>query len=325
MFVDRRLGGMTRWHLSPPRDYLMRLPDEVRESVVFVGRVIPVGGREERRLLGTAFVVGVVAEDDPNVKCLYLVTARHVAAQLSLGGPWFVRFNTKEGGFVDADRDSPGIWWTHPEEPDSADAAVEQLFDLPEGVELRHVPEEMLATEKVIREVSIGPGDAVNIVGLFTKMTGRQRNIPIVRTGNVAMIPSERVPGIEICDATHESDVYLIEARSVGGLSGSPVYVTGTVIFPGFVDQLGKTVNVPLHGNIYLLGLMHGHWDVKESEINEVRVRAVKGDRQGVNVGIAVVVPAQKIFDILRRDELVHIRGEVVKALRRAEGTTSPD
>jgi hypothetical protein len=59
-------------------------------------------------------------------------------------------------------------------------------------------------------------------------MTGRKRNIPIVRTGNISMIPSEKVPGIQIRRGESvESEVYLIEARSVGGLSGSPVFIRG--------------------------------------------------------------------------------------------------
>src|SRR5262249_10156457 len=164
--------------------------------------------------------------------------------------------------------------------------------------------------------------------GLFTKMTGRQKNIPMFRMGSVAMMPTERVPGIQIAGNTYESEVYLVEARSVGGISGCPVFVRQTVNLPAVVGQGTKaahTTQAPLAGRFFLLGLMHGHWDVREDEINEAQIKSVGKDRRGVNVGIAVVVPAKKILEILRSAELA--RGRTADELDRriAEGTTAPD
>jgi hypothetical protein len=50
----------------------------------------------------------------------------------------------------------------------------------------------MFVTESVIHERRIGPGDLVFMVGLFTRMTGKRKNFPIVRIGNMAMMPSEK-------------------------------------------------------------------------------------------------------------------------------------
>jgi hypothetical protein len=53
---------------------------------------------------------------------------------------------------------------------------------------------------------------------------------------------------------------------------------------------------------------MHGHWDIKESEINNPRIAQ---DRQrGVNLGIGIVVPAYKIHETLYQSALVNMRKE---------------
>ncbi len=44
-----------------------------------------------------------------------------------------------------------------------------------------------------------------------------------------------------------------------------------------------------------LLGVMQGHWDVKESEINSPTIRHDK--KHGVNYGICIVTPASKIYE----------------------------
>ena len=63
-------------------------------------------------------------------------------------------------------------------------------------------------------------------------MTGRDRNFPIVRTGHIAMMPDEKIPKVKIGDWEGNADAYLIESRSIGGWSGSPVFVRGTYYVP---------------------------------------------------------------------------------------------
>jgi hypothetical protein len=49
---------------------------------------------------------------------------------------------------------------------------------------------------------------------------------------------------------------------------------------------------------------MHGHWDIPSSEKNDI----VHDERGLVNMGIAIVVPAQKIVDTLNLPQLQHQR-----------------
>jgi hypothetical protein len=332
MILDTRLGNTPRWWLTPPKDGKMRVPDQVRESVVFVGRLIAYGTEERQRPLGTAFFVSVPSEAFPDVTYLYLVTARHVAKGLSLGGPWFLRFNVTGGGIGQATAEDGKGWWYHPTEPEAVDAAVHEVIVSP-GMDFKHVPVSIFATEEVIQGHDIGPGDMVFITGLFTKMSGRRRNIPIVRTGNVAMLPPERIPGIEIDTGKPvESEVYLVEARSIGGLSGSPVFVRETIYFPldlpdpGKEDQSAKRVEMMQGpGAFFLLGLMHGHWDIREQDLNEIEILTGGEGKQGVNLGIAVVVPAKKIWEVLNQRALVELRRQQDEERRAKEGTTTSD
>ena len=51
----------------------------------------------------------------------------------------------------------------------------------------------MFVTNEILSQFSIGIGDEVFVTGLFRGHTGRQRNVPIVRVGNIAAMPEEKV------------------------------------------------------------------------------------------------------------------------------------
>jgi hypothetical protein len=186
----------------------------------------------------------------------------------------------------------------HVHNDDSVDVAVFPWAPPTDVVDYKFVSTKMFLTDEVIKEKSIGPGDEVFITGLFSRHSGNARNIPIVRMGNVAMMPDEPVP-----TSIGPMDAHLIEARSIGGLSGSPVFVRET-------RQFGL-------GNIYLLGLMHGHWDIAPKTINDMVVADEDRPGSSVNMGIAIVVPARKILEVINSPELADLRanaeGEYLK------------
>ena len=76
------------------------------------------------------------------------------------------------------------------------------------------------ADDKFILENEVGVGDEVFITGLFSHHHGNHKNIPIVRTGNIASMPEEKIQ-----TQNYLREAFLIEARSIGGLSGSPVFL----------------------------------------------------------------------------------------------------
>jgi hypothetical protein len=73
---------------------------------------------------------------------------------------------------------------------------------------------------------------------------------------------------------------------------------------------------------IYLLGLIHGHWDIPAEKTTDTtedsKIRA------GVNVGIAMVVPAKKILETLNCEELARLRVKI-EAKQIALNSPTPD
>ena len=110
------------------------------------------------------------------------------------------------------------------------------------------------------------------MIGLLHHVPGEKTIMPIARFGNLALIPAEPIPwkGKFI-------EAYLLESRSIGGLSGSPVFA--------------KMPTKKSESSFCLLGVLRGHWDERD-----------------VNVGIAAVTPAIKVAEILSKPELVRER-----------------
>ena len=134
------------------------------------------------------------------------------------------------------------------------------------------------ATKEIIKSEHIGPGDELFIIGHFRYHTGQYKNIPVVRVGNIAACPSEPLK-----TKSGPMKGYLIEARSIGGLSGSPVFTNLNPFRPidGAIKLEAKTTK-----QHYLLGVMRGHYDEGREEFKNSSV-----DVEGVNVGIGIVTP----------------------------------
>jgi hypothetical protein len=267
----------------------MRIADEIIKSVGFVSR-----DTDPLRYAGTAFIVQVPYDETSG--CLHLVTAKHVADVV--GADFVIGFNGKDGMplFV---KNAGVPWYFHPTEKDSVDAAVipfasSRLRDY----DISPIPVQIFMDEARIGEFNIGLGDEIFSVGLFTRYFGRSTLIPIVRTGNIAMMPREPVP----LGPFGLTEVYLAEGRSIGGLSGSPVFCRNTVKMPALNPQ-GQVKHLAGAGQIHLLGLVHGHWDLPMDFSESEKLEAV-------NMGVSIVIPAKKILEILYSPALVEIRNE---------------
>jgi hypothetical protein len=262
----------------------VRVPDHIRRCVAFLA--VPAPGGANPSLVGTAFYVSVPAEGLQDARFSYLVTARHVARVLENSSSFAVRVNTRDGksAFMNIDQH----WWYHPTD-NSVDVAVTP-WSPPDVVECETIPIKMFVTDELIASQSLGTGDEVFIVGLFAHLAGSARNMPIVRVGNIAMMDGEPV---------HSRDfgfmnAYLIEARSIGGISGSPVFV--------WSSGVGGLLNT-----FWLLGSIHGHWDIRPEDKNAYLDEAI--DKAAMtNMGIAIVVPAKKILEVFDHPELVQMR-----------------
>jgi hypothetical protein len=128
----------------------------------------------------------------------------------------------------------------------------------------------------------------VFFTGLYANYPGNKRNFPIVRHGKLALVTNERIP-IDSRDHNKTEDLILAEVTSFGGNSGSPVFVR-----IGGIREGGTT---PLAGySYYLLGVMQGFFS--ESADILFDITAMHGT-VSQNSGIAAVIPAEKISQIL--------------------------
>jgi hypothetical protein len=271
----------------------MIIPDDVRKCVVFLGYRLANG---EMKFAGSAFFIGDGEGDRANHVCL--VSAKHVINGVRSKGldQVFVRFNRKDGS---AEWRSTLLenWVVH-EDPAVDVCAIRH--GIPEELDHLVLPRAITATAEKFSEHEIGLGDEVFITGLFRHHTGSSRNIPIVRIGNLVAMKEEKVQ-----TSAGMADAYLVEARSIGGISGSPVFV-----HLGSARQIGGSMMISSGGpQFLLLGLVHGHYDVEEAMVDEIGEDASSGlSTAKINSGIAIVIPIEKAFDLLDRLRPVAIR-----------------
>lgn len=296
--VDYRLGNLPRYCFTSRNDSLMQLPPEIQKCVAFAC----FNGKGGIQLAGTAFFVGVQTQEI-GASWVYIVTAKHVIAGIlknSIDEKVLLRVNMKNGPSKFVETHSSD-WKYHPGDS-SVDVAVLDLALAVDLVDYLTIPIEIAATQRVVQEQAIGVGDDVFLTGLFVNHFGRARNLPIIRVGNIALMPEEPVDTRDLGPIA----AYLVEARSIGGLSGSPVFV-----------QLGNT---RIRGNIvsmggpnrfYWLGLMHGHFDLKVKGDDTLIEDALSDER--VNMGIAIVVPVDKILEVINQEVFVEMREKVTK------------
>jgi hypothetical protein len=265
----------------------VRISDRLIKCVGFVSL-----DTEPLTFRGTVFLVSVPFDENSGV--LHLVTAKHVAS--AVGDNNFVTVFNGNDGIPRFGKSGGDIRWFYHPTDESVDVAVMPFpSSMIREYDIQHIPISMFATDQRIMEYNIGLGDELVIVGLFTRFFGTSQIEPIVRTGNIAMMPREKIfTGVETIDA------YLAEGRSIGGLSGSPVFCRSTLKMPTQSAD-GSQAFISGLGPFHLLGLMHGHWNLLPS-------MAGPESGEAVNMGISVVVPAKKILEVIYNPELVDLR-----------------
>lgn len=327
-----------------PKIDKVRVPHKVLNAVVFLGARDP-EDRSREEFIGTGFIVAL---EEGGITFPYIVTARHVAEKLERAQEPTARLNDAEGvGHhyalakpvryeVKGQMRETVAWYRHPDDP-NVDVAVtafvpsEPWLNGPAPYKtLPNLPLRMFVTEDMLDPIRgpIGIGDEVFLTGLFAHVKGRESNSPICRVGNLAMLPNE---AINIGLPEGFADVYLIEAKSMGALSGSPVFVRGSHQLPaarslvstpkGFGHRI-EPETVVSSADYLLLGLAHGHWNIPKEDVDAVK--PLLGEKGELNVGIAVVVPAFKILETLNQPKLAAQREDTVRNLTK-EGPTARD
>ena len=298
----------------------MAVADDIRKCVFFIGH----GDEEHFKSCGTAFML----EHDGSA---YLVTARHVVTQALRNDPFSIRINRTDGTSDTFQHDPltgnpPWFKWYFPEDPTVDLAAIP--FNVPArtmGLDMKALKGSAWVLDQVrFLEEGIGLGDTCHAVGLFRVMQGTRRNVPVIHTGNIALVAGEE--RIDVKDWNHDDkrrrlliNAHLVEMANLDGLSGAPVFVRGSLQ----INDMGGHDVIVTDTHMHLLGVWHGSWDQEMPS-------AAYGER--IPVGMGIVVPASDLLALLNQTDVVQDRNRFLHevALQQlpsldAKKTSSPD
>ncbi|WP_166302406.1 trypsin-like peptidase domain-containing protein [Bradyrhizobium sp. 2S1] len=273
---------------------------------------------------GSGFFVGIRL-GPANMELLCVVTNRHVVDR----GSATVRVNTPDGRFDIIPLDG-AKWHYH---PDGDDIAV-----CPIGInttlhQISSISSDAFLTKKMIEQYDVGVGDDTFVVGRFTSREGKARNIPSVRFGAIAQMPAEPI----VLDGGIAQESYLIEARSIPGYSGSPVFFTippapgpPPIVnpsddikaqMPEFLKMVGynqKRQNYYQLGP-WLLGIDYCHIYDTVPVINSLTGAPVANMHVRSDTGMMGVIPAWRLTDILEGPGIVAVVNDYKAAIERGK------
>ncbi|HEY5709610.1 MAG TPA: hypothetical protein VIS51_09460 [Solirubrobacterales bacterium] len=275
-----------------------RIPDELLNSIVYLFK-------DEASALsgsgggGTGFLVRF---QEDGFEHTYVVSNMHVVGN----GYTTLRLNTAAGA-VDAISIPAGAWINHPNADDVSVAPME--LEMPSGWQASGLYwDSVCPTDFRLRELNVGIGDDVFMLGRFVGHSGIQQNQPLARFGSLAMMDGGKVlDGREML-----IDAYLVEMHSLPGFSGSPVFIH----IQGGSQRSPKTIMPFFTETIGLLGIDTGH----KRMTHVVRDRATDQPSEPPqyvreNSGVAIVAPYYKIREVLEGDKLTKQRKDKAKAL----------
>lgn len=273
------------------------IPQEVKQAVTFVFVTSDAGKRVPN---GTGFFIGVKNEQDPNLVNVYLATARHVVTNKKTASFFkhiWLRMNRKAGdwGYLRIPLSGTDAARVFEHKDPNVDIVVIPILPDRKTFDYKCVPENWITTKEMFENLKIAEGDEIFFVGLFTGYYGIERNYPIVRFGRVALISDENIPWRDKkADKPKLLDLYLVETQSFGGNSGSPVFF--------WLDPTRDRKRIALGAQKLLLaGIMKGSYS-QTKPIGSVETDTVQVAFE--NLGIAAVVPAYSLHEILFSDEL---------------------
>jgi len=236
---------------------------------------------------GSGFIVGIPCEGEQDKSWLIAVTNRHVVEQ----GNTFVRVNNKAGFTTVIEVPEPH-WIFH---PDGQDLAIGPLRLNADYHRVSFLNVAALITKEKLAELEIGLGTDTFMVGRFVGRDGGQTNTPTLRFGHIAQMPT-----LVKNEFGKLQESFLVETRSIGGFSGSPVlaYKQPLQITVGGASHQIDTS----HWGPALLGVDWGHtgqvecvFDASGREL-EMYVET--------NTGLSLVIPAWRLLEMLNGQTL---------------------
>lgn len=312
-----------------------RIADAYIDSAVYIYSTVE-DAEIGKGVGGSGFLVHVPFRETENMQQTYVVTNRHVVYQTATPVIRLCRIDGSAFGYVTEQEH----WTVH---PDGDDVAVMPIPLDPTKVRRMSIGPDRFVTKQLIEDEDIGIGDDTIMIGRFIGHDGRQRNTPAVRFGNIAMMPHEKIK----TSTGFEQESFLVELRSMPGYSGSAVYIySPNAIYDMSTKRSGRDMaelsdfnlfgpNAQQHIHLadlkmtpkgpYLLGIDFSHLNRNSPVYNAAAHLHPENLFVRENTGMAGVVPAWRIADILYSDVLTAARQELEERLakQREDAATS--
>jgi len=288
-----------------------RIDDACLESVIYLYQS-EAHAKAGIQTGGTGFLVSVPSSKFPNEMYVYAVTNKHIVEDARSRT---IRLNDNSGGIDILDTKIED--WKVAQSDDLAVIPVEISMA---NHKFRTVPERMFVTPEIVERIKLGPGDEVYLPGRFINHEGKQCNTPAVRFGNLSMMPTEPVqqPGGSMQDS------FLVDMRSLSGYSGSPAFVFIPPAEGAYRHIHQGDIEVAGYGP-WLLGIDWGHLASWSCLVYKADKKKTHPENLGItsNSGIAAIVPAWKLHELLHRKDLQMQRKQLDE--ERAEETSVLD
>jgi hypothetical protein len=161
------------------------------------------------------------------------------------------------------------------------------------NINIEGIDSSLLLTPEKMTKYEIKEGYDMFFVGLFVEFYGSNRNFPICRFGHLAMMPDEPISG---------QNLFFMETSAYPGNSGSPAFFRTERSIP-----ILKTLNLLSsksgeHDTIILAGIVTAFFGTPYNPQE--------------NAGIATVVPATYIHEVLFSKEEINNRKLLFKTIK---------
>jgi hypothetical protein len=260
---------------------------------------------------GTCFCVRV---DERDLIFSYLVSSRHVVRDFFANRPdksLSVRVQRKSGLYPARFETAPSDWRDHPDP--KVDITV---FEVPwhiwnEKDDLDviglNIPD-LQQLSDALEQGGFGLGSEVFIPSAYIHVPGETQNIPIVRFGHVSAMPSEPLRVLATAPPA-----FLIETRSLGGMSGSPVLFHTD---PYRMGPRKSAITHPENNTIrlhpaFLIGI---HIGTYPGQFRSDWTEDIIGADERFNSGISIVLPVAQIAEAINQPFFGQARQASVKA-----------
>jgi hypothetical protein len=179
----------------------------------------------------------------------------------------------------------------------TVDIAVISSYPRQNQFDFLFLPTSFLTTRENFDSLHITEGDEVFFTGMFSQYLGEKANYPISRFGRVSLITNEKV----FWNGNYRN-LYLLEATTYWGNSGSPVYFS----LQRAPKQQPNMIITGTETIIKLAGIMSGFFGQNVPggfmQTNLVPYNLV-------NFGISAVTPSYLLYEILFSKEVKESRG----------------